>query len=263
MNYRSAKEKKEKKKRGFQFGLVILLVVLGFSGVYHWASVGLSPLSSGFWKFASGDASLSFVLKDKKHLEKDIRELKETIADLEIEVLRTEAVRQENEELKESLGRLGNTDAVVASIILRPNQNLYDSLVVDAGSANGVRSGDIVLAYGAVAVGKVVDVRENISHVELFTQSNTTSNLIHLATSTYIEGNGRGAAGISFDIQRDIEVLEGDIVALPDTRGYIVGTVQNVSFKPTDPFKAVLVESAVNINNLRFVEIVPGYAEQF
>jgi cell shape-determining protein MreC len=262
MNYRSAKEKKEKRKRGMQFALVILLVVLGFSGVYNWISTGFSPVSAGFWKFASGDLSLRFVLQDKKYLERDVQSLKEEVARLEIEVLRTELIRQENEDLKESLGRLSNEAAILGHIIRKPNQTLYDSIVIDAGIDQGVGVGDIALAYGAVAIGRVVDVRENISHVQLFTTSDSISNLIHIPTGLQVEAVGKGGSAIEFTIQRDLEVVEGDIIALPDIRSYIVGTVQNISFNPTDPFQTVLVQSAVNINELRFVQIVDGYGEQ-
>jgi len=263
MNYRSAKKKKEQGKRGIQFGFVLLFVVLGFSGVYRWASVGFSPVSASFWKFANGDASLSFVLKDKKHLERDIVELKETIQDLELESLRTEMIRKENEDLKTSLGRLSSEPSVLASVVLRPDRTLYNSLVIDTGSKQGVKIGDIVLAYGSVAIGRVVDVRENISHVEVFSQSNSTSVFNHLPTNTHVDIMGRGGSAFEFTIQRDVEVAEGDILALPGTRGYITGLVEKISFNPTDPFQTVFGRSVVNINELRFVEVVNGYAEQF
>lgn len=263
MNYRSAKKKKEQKKRGVQFGLVILLVILGFSGVYRWASTGFSPISSSFWKFSNGDFSVSFVLKDKKHLERDIVDLKDTIQDLELEILRTEIVRKENEDLKTSLGYLGSEPAILTSIILRPNRTLYNSLVVDAGSRQGVKVGDIMLAHGLVAVGRVVDVRENISHVQIFSQSDASSVLSHAPTNTPVDVVGRGGSAFTFTVQRDIEISEGDILTLPGSRGYIVGLIEKVSFNQTDPFQTVLARSVVNINELRFVEIVNGYAEQF
>lgn len=264
MNFHSAKKKKEQQKKSLVFGLVLLLIALGWTGVYRWMSTGFHPLSVPFWNiFQGGDASLSFIVADKRNLTQTIREQELHIKDLEQQLVRVQMLAQENEELKESFGRLRTSYITGASILVKPSHTLYDAMVIDVGSEDGVRQGDLVLSFGSVALGYVVDVRSTTSFVELFTQNNVMSNMVHIPTGTYVEAVGQGGSMFSFTLPRDVAVSDGEIIALPDSESFLVGTVERIDFNPTDPFQTVRVRSAVNINQIRFVELVRGYGEEF
>jgi len=264
MNFRSAKKKKEKKKRGSLFTLVVIFVALGFTGVYYILSVGLSSLAKPFWQFSQGStSSLSFVFKDKKVLEKKITSLEDEITTLKIQSLTNEIFRQENLHLKGVEKELGNKDAIIASILVKPNHTLYKTLIVDKGAEDNVKKGDLVLGYGAVAIGKISDVRKNISYIELFTQNGIPSILVHISSSVYVDAVGHGGSTLTFSLPRNVDVLVGDLVSLPRSQGILFGTVEEIQFDSTDPVQTIYARSAVNINELSFVEIINSYEEHF
>src|SRR5581483_1482305 len=61
---------------------------------------------------------------------------------------------QENAQLRAELNRAGSRREVAAGVIARPPGTPYDTLMVDAGSSEGVREGAQVFAAGA-AIGQV------------------------------------------------------------------------------------------------------------
>ncbi len=264
MNFRSAKKRKEQKKLGVAFAVVVALVILGFSGVYRWLSTGFSPLAVPFWQISGGDSgSLSFVVKDKRHLQKRVEELETDLRQKEIEVMRLEMFRAENENLKDVVADSDASNSKTAAILIKPNYTLYNTLIIDVGAKDSVHEGDLVLGYGSVALGKIVDVRKNISYVKLFTESNVSSVLVHNATSTYVDVVGHGGGVVTFTVPRDISIAVGDILSLATRRGLLFGTIEEIQFDSTDPVQTVFAQSAVNINQLQYVEVIPGYEEQF
>lgn len=263
MNFHSAKKKKEQQKLGIAFALVVVLVILGFSGVYRCLSSGFHPFAVEFWQISDGeDASLSFVLKDKKRLEVRVQDLESELRQKEIEVMRLEMFRSENENLKDIISS-ENPNSQTAAILVKPNYTLYNNLVIDVGTKDGIQEGDFVVGYGSVALGKVKDVRKNISFVELFSESNISSVLVHSASSTYVDVVGHGGGVVKFTVPRDISITVGDILSLPARSGLLFGTVEEIQFDSTDPVQTIFAQSAININQLQYVEVIPGYEEQF
>lgn len=264
MNFRSVKQKKQKQKHGILFFLVIVLIVLGFTGVYRFLSTGFSPLASPFWRIFDGEkTSLSFVWKDKKNLERKVSELEQQIESLQLDLLSVEVLRQENENFKKSSIAIRTKDYVSASILVKPNHTLYNSLIVDSGAQDGVRKHDTVLAFGKVAIGRVSDVRKNISHIELFSENSVETSLVHSASGIYVDAVGHGGGMVSFTLPRDTVVTVGDVLVFPSRESFIFGTVEQIKFDATDPVQKIIARSAVNISELRFVELIHSYEEQF
>jgi cell shape-determining protein MreC len=262
MNFHSAKKKKEQKKLGLAFFVIVFLVILGFSGIYRWLSSGFHPLASAFWSMGNNeDGSLSFVLKDKKNLQRQVQDLENELRQKDIEIMRLRMFEVENNSLKDIVSMSSN--AKTAAILIKPNYTLYDTLIIDAGVQDGIQEGDLVVGYGTVALGKIVDVRKNISFVELFTESEISSVLVHNQTATYIDAVGHGGGMVKFTVPRDISITIGDILSLPARNGLLFGTIEEIQFEATDPVQTVFAQSAVNINQIQFVEVIPGYEEQF
>lgn len=263
MNFRSAKKKKEQQKLGISFAFVVVLVILGFSGFYRWLSTGFHPFATEFWQLSDGgDSSLSFVLKDKKHLEKRVSELESELRQKEVEVMRLQMFRSENEKLKD-IASSQNQNSQTASILVKPNYTLYNSLIIDAGTNEGIQVGDLVIGYGSVALGKIRDVRKNISFVELFSENAISSVLVHNISGTYVDAVGHGGGVVTFTVPRDVSISVGDTLSLPARSGLFFGTVEDIQFDSTDPVQTIFAQSAVNINQLQYVEVIPGYEEQF
>lgn len=261
MNFRSAKKKKEEKKQSMLFAIVIALIILGFSGVYRWLSSGFHPLATPFWKIKKDDnTSLTVVFKDKKKLEKRILELEERIRIQSLEISQSRMLISKN---NESSVAVTSSSSIKASILVKPNFTLYDTLIVDAGLEDGVQEGDIVTAYGLAIIGKVKDVRKNISFIEVFTEDRIKTTLVHNSTGTHVDVTGYGNGSVTFTMPRDAVVTVGDFLSSPLGNSYLFGTIENIKFDSTDPVQTILAQSVVNINQLQNIEIIPSYEEQF
>ena len=101
-------------------------------------------------------------------------------------LFRSDSVSLDDASLKEILGRKDQKVAMVVSAILaKPNQSLYDTLLIDSGTEEGIKTGDTVFALGDVPIGSISDVYPNSAKVILFSNpGETTQAIISLGRST-------------------------------------------------------------------------------
>jgi cell shape-determining protein MreC len=71
-----------------------------------------------------------------------------------------------------------------------------------------------------------------------------------------VPAKGRGGGNFEIHIPREIEVSDGDILVFPYDPTIAVGIVKSIEFDPRDPFQKILARTPVNIQELRFVEVV-------
>ena len=75
-------------------------------------------------------------------------------------------------------------------------------------------------------------------------------------TNISAEAIGRGAGNFIIKAPKEVAVTQGDIIRLPNLNPKFFGTVQDVEQTVTSTFQLILFRLPVNINNLRWVEIV-------
>jgi cell shape-determining protein MreC len=178
------------------------------------------------------------------------------------------SVLAENESLKEILGRKNVSAVMILSAILsKPNQSVYDTLVIDTGAREGIQAGDIVFALGNAPIGRVSLVYANSSKVILFSSSGEKTQAViagkpaRNATHSVAGGNvfleivGRGGGNFEMIIPKDFTLTKGDQVVLPGIFPYVLGVVETIISDPRDPFVKALLTSPVNIQELKFVEV--------
>ena len=195
-------------------------------------------------------------LQDTLKAENDL--LRESMARMALTLESAKLLAQENKELKEILGRESAEKSIVAGVMLRPPQTLYDTLLVDAGSAHGVAVGDLVLSSGA-AIGLVYSVEKETSLVELFSSADTEIPvLIHAqnGTTTAATAKGRGGGNFIVKLPRDLAVSLGDFVTTPGIDGHIIGVVGAVKADVADAFETVLIRVPQGMMHLSLVEII-------
>jgi cell shape-determining protein MreC len=108
-------------------------------------------------------------LSSKQQLIEKIGSLEESLGRALIAQEEAQMLRRENEALKKELGReSGTTAGVLARVLTLPQRTLYDTIIIDAGSAEGVVSGAVAFAFDAIALGTITDVGEHRSTVQLF-----------------------------------------------------------------------------------------------
>jgi hypothetical protein len=222
------------------FLFLALLVIGGFllSVLIPHLSEVVASISTPIWKIVKSE---------------DIGDIKKTnIEPLQILV---EALKKENSELKELLGRdmSNKNDSVIATILARPNQNPYDIFILDIGRRNGVKIGDIVLAEGEVVLGEIISISETTSKARLFSTPEIETQVTVGADNINITAIGMGGGNFTIRLPREAKVEIGDPVIILGSKVRILGAVGEIFSDPADPFKNILFTSPFNIQQLKWV----------
>jgi len=175
-----------------------------------------------------------------------------------------DSVVAENASLKEILNREDEKISMtLANILSKPNQSIYDTLLIDVGAKQGLQIGDIVFALGNVPIGRISDIFSNSSKVVLFSNAGEKTQAIvsgQLASpnqdgDVFMELIGRGGGNFEMILPRDFTLQKGDQVVMPGLNSSVLAIVQTIISDLRDPFQKALLTSPVNIQELKFVEV--------
>ena len=268
-------DKKIKRKKIFQIalGAVVLIILFYFrSGIFN----GLSYASQGLFRpvLILGNSigekfkSLNSFFISKNSLYLQNQSLQSQLNEDKAKISNYDSVVAENASLKEILGRLPaqagknrKTNMTLAAILSKPNQSIYDTLIIDAGAKEGIKTGNIVFALGNVPIGRVDVVYYNSSKVILFsnagekTQAVISGKPARAGGDVFIEVIGRGGGNFEMIMPKDFTLQKEDQVVLPGINPYILAIVETIISDPRNPFTKALLSSPVNIQELKFVEV--------
>ncbi|MDE1919539.1 MAG: rod shape-determining protein MreC [Patescibacteria group bacterium] len=142
---------------------------------------------------------------------------------------------------------------ILASVVARPPESPYDTLVLAAGKNDGVALGQEAFGIGSVPLGVVSFVTDDFSRITLFSTPGMT---IHgwvgrgnLPLS--IEGSGGGTFRAS--LPRSAGVLAGDTVYAPGEGALPIGTVARIDGDPSMPEVALRIAPALNPFSITWV----------
>ena len=159
--------------------------------------------------------------------------------------------------MKEILDRKNNnnTDLILAGILAKPNRSIYDTLLIDAGTNDGILKEKKVFALGNVPIGYIAETYPSSSKVVLYSNPGEKTDVVISGKDIYMQAVGRGGGNFEMILPRDFIITEGEEVDLPGVNPYILGTVQTILSDPRDSFQKALLVSPVNVQQLKFVEV--------
>lgn len=255
-------DKKNKIKKFLFTGLLVVVFVytILFTGLFDKISYSFGYIASPVWS-AQGIIldiwdNIRTPFLAKKTLLEENKKLRDNVAIASAKLLDRNLLFEENIELKELLGRDINEQTVFASVLTKPNRSVYDTIVIDVGENAGIKEGDSVLYGGTIVIGRVSEVLKHTSKVTLLSSPGEVIDIIvgnkNITTTAY----GRGGGGFKFEIPRDIEVDIGDVISVPGMVPRVLGKVEYIESRPSDPFKTILFKGPVNIFELKWVEVL-------
>ena len=137
------------------------------------------------------------LLQSKAALISENNTLKAEIQKDQENSLLSAALKDENTDLKNILGRKSDSQKeILATILAKPFFSPYDTLVIDLGTADGIAVGDQVLVDGDIYIGFVNEIYSHSSKVVLYSSSGETVN-VFVGSST-IEKTATGMGGGNF-----------------------------------------------------------------
>jgi len=261
MSYLLDKKEKRKKFSQITFGVIFLVVLFYFrlgiwSGFSYISQIVFHPVLVAGDKLGEKFKSIGSYFVFKSSLYNQNQKLQEEVVFDDARMANYDSVVLDNASLKEILGRKDAKMIVTAAAILaKPNQSPYDTLLIDMGGVEGIKTGEIVFALGDVPIGHISDIYPNSAKVVLFSSPGETTQVMITNGNTVVEIVGRGGGNFEMILPKDSTLQEGTQVVLPGINSYVLAIVQKIISDPRNPSVKALLSSPVNIQQLKFVEV--------
>jgi cell shape-determining protein MreC len=162
-------------------------------------------------------------------------------------------LKKENAELKNLLERKEKNNVVLAYVLKKPPFTAYDSYIIDVGENNGVKIGNKVYASGNILIGNIAEVNNNSSKVNLYSSFGNKFDILIGQNNIEAIATGNGGGTFISIIPRDIKVLEGDIIVVPDIVNSVFGRVAKILIDPARAFSTIMFSQPINIYEQKWV----------
>lgn len=239
------------------FGIFFVLVILGIltwtGNIFHFVG---RPVLEAERAVTGGLYNINYLVRTKASISNENHNLIEEISSLRATMVDYQILKSDNDKLKELLGRIPfKNNFVLGNILTKPNHSPYDTVIIDIGSSNEIKEGNLVYADGNIPVGNISKIYSNTSLVTLYTNPGQKTEGFLEGTNTSVLLTGRGGGNFEMIIPIELSVDKGTIIYLPGSTSEVLATVNEIISNPSDPFKKVLLSSPVNIQNLKWVQV--------
>ncbi|MEA1971078.1 MAG: rod shape-determining protein MreC [Thermodesulfobacteriota bacterium] len=155
---------------------------------------------------------------------------------------------------------------VAARVVGKNRSSVFKTVLINKGTADGIKTGFPVMGTGGVA-GRIMETSRNASKVLLLVDYN--SNIDALVQRNRCQGvlRGCGSSGCELRyIQRSEDVKTGDIVVSSGLagvfpRGLLIGKITVVDKGESRLFQKIMVHPATDITKLEEVLVILGGKE--
>lgn len=260
--------KRKKNSNFFKIAfIVIVILLLSFSPFRQSVHKVLFPVFSRTGIIFSSNGRkvkkfFSFVVNISK-LKSQNENLISEISSLEVDKSKINELEHENSLLKKELGykeQNPGSKLLSAKIIGREPTNFLDSIIVDKGEKDGVKTNMAVIS-GGVLIGQVKNALDHQSEVTLITSKNS----IILAMLQGSRSKGILKGGISGlvleNITQDVSFEPGEYVVTSGLDGQLkpgilIGKTGGVQSASSDLYKNIAVEPIADLSHLELVFIM-------
>lgn len=220
-----------------------------------------------------GFASVRDLFVDIRSLQARLTALLEEREQLVSEAARIASLEREVAELQATLDLRATTSftTVAAQVVARDFAIDRRYIILDVGSVDGVKIGDVVIGAGASLAGRVVQVSEQSCQVRLLTDPEFSVTSEVAATGAIGQVRGRAANPLAFDdvdAQRQVlvgaEVTTSGIELSPTLRsafprGLSVGRVVAVNTVISAVLQSADVEPTLDLDSVRTLLVILNY----
>ena len=224
------------------------------------------PIQSKVYNVANRAISIKDIIFSYEDIIAENQNLKKENMELKIQKERNQKIHEENErllkllEMKENSIYKGNLK--FARVSFSDINNLNNKIFIDLGSKDGIKT-DMIAVYSDYLVGKIVEVHDNYSEVELITNPNS---IISAKTMGDILGIARGSdeEDGSLYFQPSIvedNLKEGDEITTSGISDIYpesikIGKISKIDNKENYSYKMVTIKPGFESKDLREVIII-------
>ncbi len=224
----------------------------------------VQKVGEGIYSFSKEKFSL---LKDKSKLIKENEILKQELGYLKFKIIELKDKEIENQQLKKLLNFTKQRQDIfnelfyiTGKVIGISSDNLFDFVVINVGSLDGVSEGNFVINDGYLA-GILTQVSRYSSSVLLVTNKNfkTTVRLRNTREIAFFQGFNKNYGILKF-VRPEQDIRVGDVVETAGFDGYPsgipIGIVDSVDYQEGNFFKTVKVKVFLNPTKLEYVLVL-------
>lgn len=202
-------------------------------------------------------------------IDEEITRLKEENQRILSQVSDLEILRKENQFLREVLNLgmekdfqliLGNVTA--KNTITLKNVIFEDLILINKGKNDGVRKDFPVILSNKILIGKIIEVYDSFSRVELITNKENMIDVQIQDTDIFALSKGEGNFKISLDFfSKDKELKEDSLVYTSSLggiypSGLIIGKVKNIQKIDNEPYLRANIIPSFDLSQLNQVFII-------
>lgn len=147
------------------------------------------------------------------------------------------------------------TVGILASVVARPPESPYDTLVLAEGASAGIAAGQEAFGAGGVPVGIVSSVMSDFSRVALFSSPGMTFTGWVGQAHTPLVMTGSGAGTMSASVARSATVAVGDGVFGPGPGMPTIGSVVRIDSDPSSPSVTLRILPVFNLFSVSWVTV--------
>lgn len=263
-------DEQKKKKRRKILGSLLLgsLLLLALRGPVANTLGGLfALLGRPFW-FIRDEVGISYdsvmtALSSKAALAEENSRLKDTLDEVALDAYSRDQLREENDNLKAMLGRQKEYTYTISRILSAPPVSPYDTLLIDAGSDQGVFVGMQALSQGDFKVGEVTRVWGRTALVSLYSTPNTQLSVSIGASSIPAVAWGIGGGNLRVILPRGVAVKVGDLAAIPALSPEYAGTVDAIDRPEGSSLEAIYIRLPFDVYKEKWLYLAtPKISEQ-
>jgi len=234
----------------------------GIKNFFHSLS---APLQEYLWVKGSALSGFFEIFSRVEEVKKENESLRKENENLLVEKMALGECKEENVSLRRALGLELQKDFVLLSANPIAKDVFADFIVVNKGSADGMVFDAPVVTDEKVLVGRVIEVYEHSSRIQLTTAKGNSFDVEIMDRDTYGLAEGQGNFNLMLKlVPRDKEIAEGDRVFTSllggnFPQGLLVGEVKGVKKADVTSFQEADITPAFNINFLENLFIITNF----
>lgn len=132
----------------------------------------------------------------------------------------------------------------------------YGTIIVSYDDNSGIRPGMKAIGLDGIYLGEVMDVGRKTATIKLVSFPGLKSESWLERHSLNITLEGQGGYNLKFSLPKSLKVEVGDKILSNTSPQYLIGEIEAIEEKPSDPLQEILLRLPLNFRNLRYVELV-------
>lgn len=252
-NMRIKKDNPKNRTFIIRFFVVIVLVIIWFVSaktIFNTMSAAKNVTADILRQTVNLSTPKTILIEKQNALQQQNELLQQQLAGMQL-------VEDENTSLRQILDYPKTSyNMIPARVISKPSQSIYDRIMIDRGSDDGIKIGDRVIAGENSFIATIDVVTDKNAEGALISGSFWKGDAVITRLGITVPVEGKGSGNFELHIPRVLEVRDGDVMTLPGFSDFVFGVIKTVQFDDRDPYQTVLARTPVNLQELKFVRVV-------